>query len=426
MPDNATIQGIVGGLRSADPGEREEAAKALGELAKRGLSPDEGHYALRAAAEPFPARRWDFQDSAWDLLVAVVAKPRPEYVPLVVELFPRYHPKVRQQALRLLAELDEREAAVAYMDLLRRHAKSGEVPELIVGPLSRRPRHPEIFFPELLDYTGVPHLAVTVCSLCLAFCRAGLLDAATLLPRLPQVLAVYAERRDKLFPAQRLGDIAWMWEDEYLPPRYEADELLDLLGFFPARAAEEELRRALGYRDPLLKSFAVLSLLRLGQPVAPDQIEAVAASAEVRNRLFDCLAELGKLALFPDRFRTQEALAESDMVHWLTFPTELARVPDEIELMAVVPIDTGTPDGFLDSYVFRFRTHPPHWAAKDGWMAGVAGPFLRDDAPSTRSYGGTFSAFAPWDSQTPEGHAGQVEEILGSWREHHARKNAGS
>jgi hypothetical protein len=35
----------------------------------------------------------------------------------------------------------------------------------------------------------------------------------------------------------------------------------------------------------------------------------------------------------------QEAFAESDMVNWLTYPTELGHVPDKIELMQVLTID---------------------------------------------------------------------------------------
>ena len=34
-----------------------------------------------------------------------------------------------------------------------------------------------------------------------------------------------------------------------------------------------------------------------------------------------------------------------------------------------------------------------HWAAKNGWMVGAAGPFLRGEQPTTRSLGATFSRF---------------------------------
>ena len=81
-------------------------------------------------------------------------------------------------------------------------------------------------------------------------------------------------------------------------------------------------------------------------------------------------------------------------------------------------MDIGPPHGILDYYVFRFRTYPPHWMAEDGWLAGVAGPFLRKDAPSTTAYGETFSTFEPWDSATPEEHVGEIHDIIARWHEH--------
>jgi len=108
------------------------------------------------------------------------------------------------------------------------------------------------------------------------------------------------------------------------------------------------------------------------------------------------------------------------MVRWLVYPTELGRVPDQIELKKVVSVDAGGTDGVLDYYLFRFRTLPPHWAAKNGWMAGVAGPFLQKDGPTTEAQGDTFSEFERWDSRTPEEHVGDVRELLEDWRKRRA------
>jgi hypothetical protein len=110
------------------------------------------------------------------------------------------------------------------------------------------------------------------------------------------------------------------------------------------------------------------------------------------------------------------------MVNWLVYPTELNRVPDEIELMKVVPVDTGLPGGIYDYYLFRFRTKEPHWAAKNGWIAGVSGPFLRGDEPTTDALGDTFSSFAKWDSKTPDEHVGDIRKLMERWREYHLKK----
>jgi hypothetical protein len=184
---------------------------------------------------------------------------------------------------------------------------------------------------------------------------------------------------------------------------------------------EEQLREALEYKDPRLKHFALVSLLRLGKPVDKMHVEDVACHAEMRNRLFVTLKQFGKSSLFPDQFRTQKSFAEADMVNWLIYPTELNRVPDEIELMKVVTVDTGLAGGVYDYYLFRFRTKEPHWAAKDGWMAGVSGPYLSKDQPTTEALGDTFSTFTNWDSKTPAEHVGEIQELMERWREYHSK-----
>lgn len=97
-----------------------------------------------------------------------------------------------------------------------------------------------------------------------------------------------------------------------------------------------ELLKAQSLSDPLLQMFAVLGSLRNGQAVDGRVVNTIAASAEARNWLFRGLTDIGRIDLFPPRFFSQEAFAESDMVNWLAYPTELARTPDEIELMKVL------------------------------------------------------------------------------------------
>jgi hypothetical protein len=185
---------------------------------------------------------------------------------------------------------------------------------------------------------------------------------------------------------------------------------------------EKPLRESLDYQDPRLKFFGLISLLRLEKSVDQKHIDDVARHAEMRNWLFDTLKALGKSSQFPERFRTQKAFAEANLVNWLVYPTELAQVPDEIELMKVVSVDTGLSDGIYDYYLFRFRTRPPHWAAKDGWMAGISGPYARKDEPTTNALGDTFSTFTKWDEKTPDEHVGDIQELMKRWREYHSKQ----
>ena len=106
----------------------------------------------------------------------------------------------------------------------------------------------------------------------------------------------------------------------------------------------------------------------------------MAEQPEPRYWLWQALDELGRVELLPEQHGTQVALAAAEMAHWLSYPTELGREPDELELMEIMVISEG--DEAVDLYVFRFRTLGDHWSAEAGWQAGVAGPYPRSGAPT--------------------------------------------
>ena len=109
------------------------------------------------------------------------------------------------------------------------------------------------------------------------------------------------------------------------------------------------------------------------------------------------------------------SLAESDLSHWLSYPSELGRVPDEIQLMDTFTVDDNGV-GPAEYFLFRFRVSEPHWAAKDGWMAGISGPFERAGGPTADGGGNTFSRFETWENKTPIEHFQSALNVLDEWR----------
>lgn len=150
----------------------------------------------------------------------------------------------------------------------------------------------------------------------------------------------------------------------------------------------------------------ILSALRSGGEASSELIQAAAADPDVRNSLHQALVELGRAELFPAQYLTREAYAESDLAYWLSHPNELRQPPDEIEFMEVVSVESGTSLGPVDYLLFRYRTHPPHFSAGDGWLAGASGPYLSDpQGPLPEvSPGGTFSEFEQYDSKSHQDH----------------------
>jgi hypothetical protein len=159
-------------------------------------------------------------------------------------------------------------------------------------------------------------------------------------------------------------------------------------------------RRA--YRELALRLGPVLEALERGEEPRREDLVRFARDRATRRVLHDALSQHEKLALFPREYLRWELVAEGDLVGWLCHPHELGCAPDEIELMGQVPAPAGAHAG-RTYFVFRYRTKPPHWAADQGWLAGVAGPYALAEEPAPWAPG-TFSRFEAWDSRTPEQH----------------------
>jgi hypothetical protein len=409
------LEPIIADLRSGDADVRSKAADRLSALQKDGLTVDAGLLALKSAAGSFPAAD-GLEDGSALLVAAAAERPAPRYEPLVVLHFPEYSPKARFWAMRLLANMDRGGGADSVLAILNQHAAACDDVDLAEALSPMVPNGVSTLFPGILEHLDNAQLGISVAYLAYEAVSQGGVPDSLLQPYSKPLLALYLPKRDLLLPRQRTQGRRWMWEDGYVEPRDHAGLLLDLFGHVPSDPIRRELARAMtDYTDPKLLTFAAVSLVRLGERVSPDAWESIAAHAEVRNTLYDLLGRSSRSDLFPHRYRTQEAFAESAMVNWLVYPTELGQVPDEIELMKVVT--SGSPGEEEDYYVFRFRMDEPHWAAKHGWMAGVAGGFARRDQPTTVAGGNTFSSFAAWDSQTPEGHVGEVTDLIGeAWK----------
>lgn len=149
--------------------------------------------------------------------------------------------------------------------------------------------------------------------------------------------------------------------------------------------------------------------------ISPDEVYAYAANILSREDTYTLLQVYKQESLFPAEFNTVIKAAESRLANWLEFPTELGKCPDEMEFVKQVTILFNNNEEEKTYYqVFRFKTHAPHWAANDGWIMGVAGPYF-DDTPA---YGGAmaFSRFVVEGNTTPEQEAQWMHDNIANRR----------
>jgi hypothetical protein len=153
-------------------------------------------------------------------------------------------------------------------------------------------------------------------------------------------------------------------------------------------------------------------LAKLKNNATGDDVNPFAYALATREETYLLLKEFNRLDLFPKDLMTIEKAAEANLAVWLEFPTELGAIPDEIEHVerVTIPVDA---ENNVYYHVFKYRVNEPHWAAQDGWMLGVAGPYFDDSQP----YDFPAATFARVDSKfgviSPEEEAKWVHENIG-------------
>lgn len=138
-----------------------------------------------------------------------------------------------------------------------------------------------------------------------------------------------------------------------------------------------------GIRQRDARFFAALApigtKIETGQPVSALEIDALAARPEMRFMLFAMLRKMNRPELLPTKYCSLVEQGASALAHWMMHPNELQDAPEAIELVETVqrPVD-GQP---ADFHVYRYKMPAGHWAAKDGWILGLAGPMNSGGEP---------------------------------------------
>ena len=206
--------------------------------------------------------------------------------------------------------------------------------------------------------------------------------------KLYQGLLHYQRSILKLSPASRdlIGAHIRSEMERYLEnpltPDTEANlELIcDICRYFGKERFSELLKQALWIGNPHIRFYASATLLVFDCEVPASIIDALANDIEYANLTYGLLKRYRKESLFPAALATPEYLAQSDLVRWLTYPTELGKAPDGIEYVGKIR------KGEI-FYIFRFRSDSENLdeGARGEWLVGWSG-----------SRGGTFSNFDPF------------------------------
>jgi hypothetical protein len=76
----------------------------------------------------------------------------------------------------------------------------------------------------------------------------------------------------------------------------------------------------------------LIGKLKAGENILKQEVIVLAENPSTRHALFGILDGFGRMDVFPAGYLNLEKSAESFLVNWLEFPTELNYAPDQIQL----------------------------------------------------------------------------------------------
>ena len=158
----------------------------------------------------------------------------------------------------------------------------------------------------------------------------GLLHYQHLIPALPN-------DSKKLFADYINGQLKFYLSTELTEEMCTSLEMLsDVAQHFATDEILTNLTALLKIEKSSIRYYTVRSLLATKQEIPQEIIVSLANDIVYADMTYAILKMHGKTDLFPAELANEEYLAKSDLVHWLTYPTELGKEPDQIEYLGKV------------------------------------------------------------------------------------------
>jgi len=309
-------------------------------------------------------------------------------VDFIRELFPSlpHLPDVLVSALRVLGEMNTKRSLEALLDLLETHRPDlGTGGERIFQMQLREPLdrgQVAILFPRLFALSDVRSLKAPINRLAKEAREQGLLSEETLSSQREQLIQDCRDAIQRRATLERhspgykaAGDMICTALSAMgaMKPDTETIRVLKGILEMPGRLARLEEQKS----DLRLK--ATLVLVRLGTELPGKLLGHFAADPRTRLELYYELESMARGELFPESYRSQEKLAESDMVRWLCSPWDEREAPEAIERLDTRVDTVEGETGRYHLFKFYYEQEGESSSALRGWFVGMSGPWPTDE-----------------------------------------------
>ena len=236
----------------------------------------------REAAETFPASRGEWDDPSFHLVQLAVLFPGSGVEKSLCEFYDGYSPEAKCLVLAHLAETLEEENWKRLMDLIEQDIQRKRL-HLPIPVLISIPQLATEVIETHLHQLEEPTCRKELYPLLLFCLNNQYLHRFQPTYLTPLIQQHYREARDvylKYDQDYQMRHVYGPWKETYLDVRAHLLEMLNLLEYYYTDTSETFLKEALGFRDPVVRTGAIIASLQRNLPVEASLIEESATHIE--------------------------------------------------------------------------------------------------------------------------------------------------
>ncbi|WP_144550775.1 hypothetical protein [Bacillus sp. X1(2014)] len=400
------LRTILKKVKSEDPQKRFEALDQLFQYKKEEgleIQIDVLKDMIKTAASGFPdpVDRWD--NPSFYLIDFVCDFPMPEVVEGLLKHFDGLDLQAKERAIELLLITEDEDIFYVLEEKIVELIQTEEF-HIPINELDPYPMLIKGILDKTLDKLNSEHYKLLLYSLVLSLNDSRLEKGYKKEVILPSLLRDYhVEKQEYLkFDADFSSKYVYTaWKDSYFAVRTKMKLFISLMEYYFSADIGAELEQAMTFRDPLIKTQALLVCVAKNLPYQQNRLVEAAEHIESAEMVYWELKERNLEHLYPIREGKQPHLAKTRLFSTIiNMPEEeegVIRFPEDIQVIDTIETEN-TYRQPIRYYLLSFMHIGTRYA---GWAGGYA---LEDGDDTAELWDGSYTDFVEWDSASIEEH----------------------
>lgn len=362
---------IVKMLKSENKDTRQKGKKRLRALNHQTISEEDITYLIKEAGNVYQDE-YKSEDCCFAIAAFLTNYPSSESLELIEEYFDKFSSWGKAQFLHRMTLTPNVENLEMLKKLMEKYA--GQIEDFIIKIPPNDTLAVSVLFPKMIDLSNDLKLTYTINNYMLDCLQYGTLLPEDIDMYLLNYLKKYKSIKNTFDSLDVLDEMTIEEKEHYRQITDILITTLDVLGHISYfKEVQDIILDNTNVNNKEIKLISVYIALYQNMDFEMKHIIQLSKDDLTRSRMYGMLESLAMNHLFPIEEKTQEKLARSEFIHYLTSPNELGEEPTEIELAGVVKrYDENM--GEVSYYMYRFKSKEELYG--NDWMIGMTGYYL--------------------------------------------------